>query len=139
MANLRPTDGRRAVIECVVDITSLAAARDAVSRFASAHGLSGDRLNDLVLATNELTINAVRHGGGRGLLRLWHDEGTVWCQVRDDGPGIPDSVTSRSPAGGPPSHTALDGRGLWLVDQMTARTIIQTGPGGTTITIAARR
>jgi serine/threonine-protein kinase RsbW len=127
------------MVECVVDITSLAAARDAVSRFASAHGLSGDRLNDLVLAANELTINAVRHGGGEGLMRIWYDDGTVWCQVRDHGPGIPDSITSRSPSAGPPSHSALDGRGLWLVEKMTDTTIIQTGPGGTTVTIAARR
>lgn len=126
------------MVECDVDITTLAATRDAVTRFASGHGLSGDRLNDLVLAANELAINAVRHGGGRGTLRIWYDEGTVWCQVRDNGPGIPDSVTSRSPSAGPPVHSALDGRGLWLVDRMTATTIIQTGPGGTTVTIAAR-
>jgi anti-sigma regulatory factor (Ser/Thr protein kinase) len=138
MADLTPANGHHTMVECVVDITTLAATRDAVARFASARGLSGERLGDLVLAANELAINAVRHGGGRGTLRIWYDDGTVWCQVRDNGPGIPDSVTSRNPSAGRPSHTALDGRGLWLVDQMTAKTIIQTGPGGTTVTIAAR-
>jgi anti-sigma regulatory factor (Ser/Thr protein kinase) len=136
VAQLRPACGT--VIECAVDIRTLAAARDLVAGFASAHGIFAERLNDLILAANELAINAVRHGGGRGMLRIWYDRGTVWCQVSDDGPGIPDAVTSRDPFADAPSGTALDGRGLWLVGQMTARTIVETGPGGTTITIAAR-
>jgi anti-sigma regulatory factor (Ser/Thr protein kinase) len=109
-----------------------------VEHFARAHAVTGDRLNDLVLAVNELAINAVRHGGGRGTLRIWYDGKTVWCRMRDEGPGIPDAITARCVSPEPPSHTAFEGRGLWLVHQMAATTIIETGPDGTTVTIAAR-
>ncbi len=139
MAHLTPASGRGTAVECAVDIRTLAAARQAVERFARAHGLAGDPLNDLILAANELTINAVRHGGGRGTLRIWYDGGTVWCRVRDEGSGIPDAIVRRYPTPDPPSHTALEGRGLWLVHQMVATTVIATGPEGTTVTIAARR
>jgi anti-sigma regulatory factor (Ser/Thr protein kinase) len=133
---LRPATGT--VVECAVDIRALAAARDAVASFASAHGISGEPLSDFILAANELSINAVRHGGGRGTLRIWYDAGTVWCQVSDDGPGIPEAVTARDPFADRPSSAALDGRGLWLVGRMTATTVVQTGAVGTTVTIAAR-
>jgi serine/threonine-protein kinase RsbW len=137
VSELRPAAFSGTAVECTVDIGSLAAARQVVERFALAHGLAGDRLNDLVLAANELAINAVRHGGGRGTMRAWYDGETVWCQVRDEGPGMPDEIASRSWTPEPPSHTALEGRGLWLVHRMAATTIIETGPEGTTVTIAA--
>ena len=139
MSELRPVAFSGTAVECTVDIGSLAAARQAVERFALAHGLAGDRLNDLVLAANELAINAVRHGGGRGTMRVWYDGETVWCQVRDEGPGIPDAIASRGRTPEPAPDTALEGRGLWLVHRMTAKTIIETGPDGTTVAIAARR
>lgn len=138
MAELIPAPGRGTAVERTVDIGTLAAAREAVEQFARAHDVMGDRLNDLVLAVNELAINAVRHGGGRGTLRIWYDGGTVWCRMRDEGPGIPDAITSRCVSPEPPSHAAFEGRGLWLVHQMAATTIIDTGPDGTTVTIAAR-
>jgi serine/threonine-protein kinase RsbW len=137
LSERRPVPASGTAVECTVDIGTLAAARQAVEGFAQAHGLAGDGLNDLVLAANELAINAVRHGGGQGTIRLWYDGGTVWCQVRDEGPGIPDEIASRSRTPEPPSHTALEGRGLWLVHRMAATTIIETGPEGTTVTIAA--
>jgi anti-sigma regulatory factor (Ser/Thr protein kinase) len=138
VSELRPAPVSGTAVECAIDIGSLAAARQAVERFARAHGLAGEGLSDLVLAANELAINAVRHGGGRGTMRIWYDGESVWCQVRDEGPGMPDAIASRGRTPDPPSHTALEGRGLWLVRSMTATTIIETGPEGTTVTIAAR-
>jgi anti-sigma regulatory factor (Ser/Thr protein kinase) len=44
-------------------ITSL---RHSVTAAAGAAGLTGDRLEDFVVAVNELLTNAVRHGGGTG-------------------------------------------------------------------------
>jgi anti-sigma regulatory factor (Ser/Thr protein kinase) len=40
---------------------------------------------DVVLAVNELASNAVRHGAGRGRLRMWGQDGAVCCQVQDAG------------------------------------------------------
>ena len=36
-------------------------------------GLGQSRREDLVLAVDELATNSVRHGGGRGILRIWRD------------------------------------------------------------------
>lgn len=48
----------------------LSAARRFAAEVAKRAGLDGDRLDDFVLAIGELTANSVRHGGGRGVLRL---------------------------------------------------------------------
>jgi serine/threonine-protein kinase RsbW len=139
VAGIPGATGRGTAVECAIDIGTLAAVRETVKRFARAHGMAGERLDDLVLAVNELAINAVRHGGGRGTLGIWYEGGTVWCRVRDSGPGIPEAVACRCATPEPPSHTAVEGRGLWLVHRMVATTVIETGPDGTTVTIAARQ
>src|SRR5688572_10033891 len=42
--------------------------------------------DDLVLTVDELAANSMRHGGGRGELRLWIDDGgTAVAQVADRG------------------------------------------------------
>ena len=62
--------------------------RHSVTSCAHGSGLSGQRLDDFVLAVNELITNAVRHGGGQGWLRLWERNGELVCEVADHGPGI---------------------------------------------------
>ncbi|GAB3969808.1 hypothetical protein GCM10027615_24820 [Plantactinospora veratri] len=62
--------------------------RHAVAARAEAAGLSGARLDDFVLAVNELMTNAVRHGGGQGWLRLWRTGEILYCLVSDTGAGI---------------------------------------------------
>src|SRR5262249_35716688 len=53
--------------------------------FAADAGLSPGRRDDLVLAIHEIAANSIRHGGGRGSLRLWRDAGEVVCEVSDAG------------------------------------------------------
>ncbi|WP_327085780.1 ATP-binding protein [Nonomuraea sp. NBC_01738] len=110
--------------------------RRAVAEQAGCLGLSGRRLEDFVLAVNEVTTNAVLHGGGRGSLRLWSDAGRLWCQVADAGPGIPAGWLD---AERPPPGMETSGRGLWLMRTLCEEVTIVTGPGGTTITFAAAR
>ena len=43
------------------------------------------RRDDLLLAVNELATNSVRHGGGEGVLRAWHDGDSLVCEVSDRG------------------------------------------------------
>lgn len=62
--------------------------RHSVTSCAHATGLAGQRLDDFVLAVNELITNAVRHGGGQGRLRLWRRGGDLVCEVADHGQGI---------------------------------------------------
>jgi serine/threonine-protein kinase RsbW len=119
-------------VEHAVDIDSLGAVRDLVHGMATGCGLPPSAVDDLVLAANELATNVVRHGGGRGLVRLWCADDTVFCRMTDYGPGMPEP-----PASGevPPPH-ALTGRGLWMIRRMIDRLEIDTGPHGTTVTIS---
>jgi anti-sigma regulatory factor (Ser/Thr protein kinase) len=106
--------------------------RHAVSDRASGAGLAGLRLDGFVLAVNEIMTNAVRHGGGRGHLRLWVANGSVWCEVRDNGAGI-----AGTPAGYQlPPTTADGGRGLWLARHLCDVVTIDAGEGGTTVRLS---
>jgi anti-sigma regulatory factor (Ser/Thr protein kinase) len=108
--------------------------RHVVTSSVEASGLSGQRLDDFVLAVNELLTNAVRHGGGRGVLRLWREGDTVLCEVSDDGGGIgADRLADRER----PAPDTAGGWGLWLADQLSDTMVVRTGPTGTTVRISA--
>ena len=94
--------------------------------------LTDDRIDDMALIAIELASNAIRHGGGRGRLRLWTTEDAIYCQVTDDGPGFPDS---KYPAARRPEASASGGRGLWLVLHFSdAITVDNDVDGGATVT-----
>jgi serine/threonine-protein kinase RsbW len=100
---------------------------------AAAAGLTGQRLDDFVLAVNELLTNAVRHGGGRGELRLWLADDTLVCEVADGGLGIgADHLANHDR----PAPDTAGGWGLWLADQLSDTMVVMTGPGGTTVRIS---
>jgi anti-sigma regulatory factor (Ser/Thr protein kinase) len=84
-----------------------------VSRFAAAHGLGKSKTHDLVLAANEVVTNSLRHGGGRGILRMWPGEGVLVCEIRDGG-RIDDPMVGRIR----PTDPQESGLGLWLVNQL---------------------
>lgn len=108
--------------------------RHDVAGCARAVGLAGERLDDFVLAVNELITNAVRHGGGQGWLRLWQELGTVHCEVSDVGPGISPAQLREQPR---PAPDSLGGWGLWLTRRLSDEMVIDTGPAGTTVRISA--
>jgi serine/threonine-protein kinase RsbW len=94
----------------------------------------GQRLDDFVLAVNELLTNAVRHGGGKGRVRLWRRGDEVVCEVSDHGTGFDDTRLS---AGTKPPPDTPGGWGLWLADKLSDRMEVDTGPSGTTVRISA--
>jgi anti-sigma regulatory factor (Ser/Thr protein kinase) len=104
--------------------------RHAVTRLCAAAGLYGQRLDDFVLAVNEMMTNAVRHAGGRGVLTLWCADSVLHCEVSDDGQGIP--AESLQPHRRPATQ-ALSGRGLWLARNLCDSVTIDTGPNGTKV------
>ncbi|WBB92603.1 ATP-binding protein [Verrucosispora sp. WMMC514] len=106
--------------------------RHSVAACAGAAGLRDERLDDYVLAVNELITNAVRHGGGRGWLRLWKEPGLVLCEVADHGPGI--STQELGNRNRPAPDTA-GGWGLWLARELTDAMDVETGSAGTTVRI----
>jgi anti-sigma regulatory factor (Ser/Thr protein kinase) len=103
--------------------------RHTVAARAGAAGLSGGRLDDFVVAVNELLTNAVRHGGGVGHLTLSAADGFVVCEVSDHGAGL----DGARPAPGEPG-----GWGLLLVRELTDTCEIKTGPDGTAVRISSR-
>jgi serine/threonine-protein kinase RsbW len=108
----------------------LAATRHAVARHAAAAGLTGQRLEDFVLAVNEILTNAVRHADGGGWLRLWCVGGRLLCEVTDSGHGIPAELIDVEP---PPITLAPGGRGLWIARQLCDELTVTTGPAGTAV------
>lgn len=113
------------------EITTL---RHEVSRAATGAGLRAQRLEDFVLAVNEIVTNAVRHAGGHGRLRMWLDGLTLRCEVVDQGGGMTEDRDEGTVL--PPSY-AVSGRGLWLARHLCDALTVATGPEGTTVTLAS--
>ncbi|MFF5175450.1 ATP-binding protein [Micromonospora sp. NPDC000089] len=108
--------------------------RHSVTSCAHSSGLRGQRLDDFVLAVNELITNAVRHGGGRGWLRLWNRPGKLVCEVSDHGNGI---STSRLSDRARPAPDTAGGWGLWLARELSDAMEVDSGAAGTTVRISA--
>jgi anti-sigma regulatory factor (Ser/Thr protein kinase) len=106
----------------------LAWTRVLVTVMARGAGFSDDRVEDLVLATNELVANTVRHAGGQGVLRMWTEDNTFFCQVTDDGK-IADPLAGRSR----PSHQRGSGRGLWMVNHLCDLVQVRSSKEGSVV------
>ncbi|HYN92970.1 MAG TPA: ATP-binding protein [Pilimelia sp.] len=113
----------------------LAQLRQAVTAHAGRAGLTGQRLDDFVLAVNEVVTNAVRHAGGRGRLRMWANDEAVCCEIADAGGGIP---AERLFPQRPPAASTAGGRGIWMARQLCDELAVETGPSGTTVCVQAR-
>lgn len=109
----------------------LFALRAAVEAHANALGARGDQLDRVLLIAQELAGNAIRHGGGRGRLRLWRVDDAIVCEVSDSGDGMADPGRIGLV---PPPITSPTGRGLWIVRAFSAQVTIATDSNGTTIT-----
>ncbi|MEU1912581.1 anti-sigma factor RsbA family regulatory protein [Streptomyces massasporeus] len=91
-------------------------------------GLTGVKLDDLALATAELTTNSVVHGGGSGVLRVWAEDGYVVCEVRDEGQ-LADILAGRRPV----PREQRGGRGVLLVNLIADLVRVHRSETGTTV------
>ena len=114
--------------EMVFKREDLALVRMFVSEHAGRAGFDRGRLSDLVLAVNELATNSMRHGGGRGLLSVWRENGTFLCEVHDRG-RITDPLAGRVL---PPALRG-GGRGLWLVNHLCDLVQVRSSEAGNVI------
>ncbi len=105
-----PAAGAR---EVAFDAGSLAWVRALVRREGARWGLTVARIADLVQAVNEVATNSVRHGGGRGMVRLWREAESVICEVWDTG-RYTNPLADRERPGRDPAR----GRGLWLANHL---------------------
>ena len=103
--------------------------RDLAAR--AAHALpagSEPALEDFLLAVDEMTTNALRHGRPPVDLRLWADEKRLVCTITDRGAGLQDPFIGYGPAHG--DDLSLGGMGLWLARQLCDHVdITMTGDG----------
>ncbi|MGN9845891.1 ATP-binding protein [Nonomuraea sp. H19] len=75
----------------------------------------------------------MEHGGGRGRLRMWREDGRVVCEVADIGRGISPGVLEEAEL---PAPSAPGGRGIWLIRRLSDEVVFTTGSGGTAVRLA---
>lgn len=107
----------------------LARTRDRADRWAAAAGLPPERRTDWVLAVGEATSNSVRHGGGRGRLRMWCADGEIVAEISDRG-RLTDPLTGRRR---PDPYAPTGGRGVWIMHQLCDLVEIRAAAQGLTL------
>ena len=116
------------VTERVFGDGELSAVRRLVAERCAAVGLTDDATDDLVLCVDEIAVNSLLHGGGGGVLRVWQQDGTLVCEVSDDGT-IADPLVGRAT----PSLDRIGGRGVWMANQLCDLVQVRSGPAGTVV------
>lgn len=92
-----------------------AAFRGLLSEHGRLWGLPPQRVEDLVLAANEIVSNAIRYGAEPITAHAWLAEDEVVCRIADAGAGIPDPLAGWLP----PRAGALGGWGLPIARQLS--------------------
>lgn len=115
----------------VAEVTDPIALRHAVAAELAAVGGPRTVVEDFLLAVDETTSNAVRHGRPPLGLRLWASADRVVCTVTDRGPGPADPFAGYGPAHG--ADLARGGMGVWLARQLCDHVDIGAGPDGVTV------
>jgi anti-sigma regulatory factor (Ser/Thr protein kinase) len=123
---------RRPGLELQYGLEDLSALRREVGSFALDAGLSGERTEEIVLATNEIATNAVIHGRPPATVRAWHVGGEVIVEVTDAGEGIRDVLAGQLK----PSPAGIGGRGLWMT-RLICDAVEVRNAGGCTVTMHA--
>jgi len=127
-------DPPRAVEETTFMLGDLRAVRAVVADAGRKWGLPEARVADLILAAGEVAANSVRHGGGRGTMRVWLDDEVAVCEIRDAG-YIDKPLAGREP----PQAGGDGGYGLWLANQVCDLVQVRSSPAGTTVRLHVRR
>ena len=110
----------------VSDVTNFRALRQAVATSLAGVPAEREETEDFLLAVDEMTSNAVRHGGPPVSLRLWQAEDRIVCTIADGGPGWDDPFAGYGPAHG--EDLSRGGMGLWLARQLCDHVDISGDP-----------
>jgi anti-sigma regulatory factor (Ser/Thr protein kinase) len=117
----------------VLPFGSLARVRSLVAEHAVDARLSPRRIDDFVLAVNEIATNSLEHGGGQGVATLWRDGPGLVCEIRDAG-HITDPLVGRMV----PRLEGDGGRGVWLANHLCDLVEVRSSPEGSTIRLRIR-
>ncbi|MEV4508130.1 sensor histidine kinase [Dactylosporangium sp. NPDC049525] len=112
----------------------LAPVRQFVAEHAPRLGVDVDRVDDYILAVNEIATNVLRHGGGKGEARMWATDRRVVCEITDTGTATGNFLGFLR--ADPHSER---GHGLWIARQICDLLEMRTGPSGTTVRLHLRR
>jgi anti-sigma regulatory factor (Ser/Thr protein kinase) len=115
----------------VDDVSDFVGLRHTVGQVLSTLGGSRDLAEDLQLAIDEMSSNAVRHGGLPVRLRLWGSADRVVCTISDRGPGMDDPFAGYGPAHG--TDLSRGGMGLWLARQLCDHVDVVDNGAGLTV------
>jgi anti-sigma regulatory factor (Ser/Thr protein kinase) len=83
-------------------------------------GIAQRDTEDLLMAVSEIVVNAISYAGGGGSVTLHHVTDGLLVEIRDEGPGLPDSV-------------APEGHGLWLARLMCKEFDVVSSSRGVTV------
>jgi anti-sigma regulatory factor (Ser/Thr protein kinase) len=101
-----------------------------VSERAGQAGLGKEQASGMLLAVSEVASNSLRHGGGRGEMRVWSEGRSLVCEVSDRG-----HITSPLVGRVRPAPDAGGGAGLWLANQLCGLVQICSSARGTTVRV----
>jgi anti-sigma regulatory factor (Ser/Thr protein kinase) len=127
-----PADAR--VVRFEPTVESLRSLRGIVAAEARSVGFERAKVEDLVLAASEVATNTIRHGGGVGILRIWHDAAATVCEISDAG-RIEAPLVGRDR----PTPDLESGYGLWLANHLCDLVQIRTFEGGSEVRLHLRR
>ncbi|WP_041795417.1 sensor histidine kinase [Modestobacter italicus] len=113
------------------DVTHFAALRRIVTGHLTEVAAPEDLAEDFLLAVDEMTSNAVRHGQPPASLRLWATPGTLMCTIADSGPGPVDPFAGYGPAHG--EDLSAGGMGLWLAHQLCDHVALSRDEHGSSV------
>ena len=102
--------------------------RHVVHDAALGMGIAPDRVDDLVLAVNEIVTNSLRHADGRPTLRIWSDGSAAISEISDGG-WLADPLLGRLA----PDPARSSGRGLWLAHHLCDLVQIRSSSNGTVV------
>lgn len=108
--------------------------RQVVRRIATSCGMPVVRVDELVLATNEIVVNTMRHAGASGSMLHWQQQDAVVIEFRDGGRVADPLVGRRVPPLRPEG-----GRGIYLVNQLCDLVQLRSSEQGTVIRLTMWR
>ncbi|TYP90313.1 anti-sigma factor RsbA family regulatory protein [Blastococcus xanthinilyticus] len=107
------------------DVADFIGLRHTVGAALATVAAPADLVEDFLLAVDEMTSNAVRHGVPPVGLRLWTAPDRIVCTISDGGPGWDDPFAGYGPAHG--ADLSRGGMGLWLARQLCDHVDISGG------------
>ena len=124
---LGPPDNRR-----TFGAWALNEVRASVATMLEAAGFGPDRTDDVVLAVNEITTNAVEHGPGDAEIYVWSDADGFVVEVHDQG-----VLDNPLPGLIAPHPAEPRGRGVWIARQLCDSLHVWADADGTHVRLRA--